>query len=124
MTKPLIYISGPFTSNPTANTHAACKLWESLRRQGYCTPVCPHWSIVQDTLAPLSHKEWIDYDLELIARCDAVYRMPGDSVGADMEVDHAEHLRIPVFYTTRDLHEWCNRRTEARKPHSPAPSRG
>lgn len=110
MKKPLVYISGPFTSNPTLNTHNACRMWESLRRQDYCTPICPHWSLVQDMLTPLSHDEWIAYDLELIERCDAVLRLHGESVGADMEVDAAVHQGIPVFYNTRDLHEWCRQR--------------
>lgn len=105
--KPMVYISGPFSSNPTGNTNRACILWASLRANGL-TPICPHWSIIQDTLTPLTHQQWIDYDLEIVARCDAVLRFPGDSAGADMEVKYANEHGIPVFYTTRDLYEWKN----------------
>lgn len=106
--KPLVYISGPFTSNPTANTHRACRIWDSLRARGCMTPICPHWSLIQDTLIPLSHQQWIDYDLEILARCDAVLRLDGDSVGADIEVSYANDNGIPVFYKTKDLYEWAD----------------
>lgn len=111
--KPLVYISGPFSSAPTSNTNRACRIWDSMRCSGLVTPICPHWSLIQDTLRPISHKEWIDYDLEVVARCDAVLRLEGVSVGADQEVDFATHRGIPVFYTTRDLYEWAGLRSEA-----------
>ena len=113
MTKPLVYISGPFTSNPTENTHHACKLWHSLFLRGSVIPICPHWSLTQDLLTPLSHADWLGYDLGIVARCDAVLRMDGRSVGADMEVEFAKERRIPVFYGTRDLDEWVEQRKEA-----------
>lgn len=60
---------------------------------------------------PLAHGEfrelgaepWLTMDLELVKRSDAVLRLPGDSSGADGEVEHATKLGIPVFYRIEDL---------------------
>lgn len=110
--KPLVYMSGPITSNPTEHTHDACHIWESLRVEGFCTPICPHWSIIQDTVKPLCHERWIKYDLEIIARCDAILRLDGRSSGADEEVAEAKRLGIPVFETVGGLKQWCRSQTQ------------
>jgi hypothetical protein len=56
----------------------------------------------------LSHQDWLDMDFEIIRRCDAVLRLPGESSGADAEVAHAESLGIPVFYDIAEVIWWCN----------------
>jgi hypothetical protein len=45
----------------------------------------------------LSHADWLDMDFAWVAVSDAVLRLPGESVGADKEVEHARKLGIPVF---------------------------
>ena len=65
----------------------------------------------QSSPHPLAHGEfrelgaepWLTMDLELVKRSDAVLRLPGDSSGADGEVEHATKLGIPVFYRIEDL---------------------
>ena len=47
--------------------------------------------------------EYIVWDLELLAKCDAVLRLEGDSVGADLETKYARHLGIPVAYSIEEL---------------------
>lgn len=79
-----------------------------MRLDGRVTPICPHWSLTQDLIAPIPHQSWIDYDLELVARCDAVLRIDGDSVGADIEVEYAKSHGIPVLYRLVDLYEWAD----------------
>jgi hypothetical protein len=49
---------------------------------------------------------WLDIDLAWLSRCDCIYRMPGDSDGADMEVAKANELGLPVFYNMIDLIKW------------------
>jgi nucleoside 2-deoxyribosyltransferase len=98
--KPRIYIAGPIsTGDQFANTSIAMRVWSSLYKAGFC-PYCPHWSAIQHIHNPeLSHREWVEYDFNWLSLCDAVLRMPGESKGADMEVQYAvTTAHIPVFY--------------------------
>lgn len=51
----------------------------------------------------LSHEDWLGIDLEWVAVSHGVLRLPGDSVGADREVAHAQALGIPVYYHVEDV---------------------
>jgi hypothetical protein len=46
----------------------------------------------------LGAEAWLTMDLEIVSRCDAVLRLPGESTGADGETEHARKLGIPVFH--------------------------
>jgi hypothetical protein len=39
----------------------------------------------------------------LLERCDAVLRIPGESRGADLDVDRARGLGIPVYETVEEI---------------------
>ena len=41
-------------------------------------------------------------DLEWVSCSDAVLRLPGESAGADREVQHAKSLNIPVYYSIEE----------------------
>lgn len=45
----------------------------------------------------VTHEEWMAVDLAWLERTDIVLRLPGESVGADLEVEHANKCGIPVF---------------------------
>jgi hypothetical protein len=60
-------------------------------------PFIPH----ADAFFFLGEGHWngyLEYDLEYVSVCDAVYRLEGDSKGADLETKVARELGIPVFY--------------------------
>jgi hypothetical protein len=96
--KPLVYIAGPYMNPyPVTNTRAACECWHRLWKSGVVAPIVPHLSMFLDFLNPMPWGEWLDYDLEVVARCDAVLRLPGASPGADKETAFAESRGIPVF---------------------------
>ncbi len=63
---------------------------------------------VGDT-SELSHADWLHIDLPWVAVSDVLFRLPGDSVGADMEVLHAHQLGIPVFDDSDKLIAWSRR---------------
>lgn len=44
------------------------------------------------------HDIWMEVDIPWVAVADAVLRLPGESVGADLETGYAEEQGIPVFY--------------------------
>jgi nucleoside 2-deoxyribosyltransferase len=93
---PLVYLAGPYTSNPLANTRAAVAAAERIEAFGVAV-VIPHLSLLWDLLAPAPVERWYERDLHVLARCDALVRLPGDSVGADAEVAFALGRGIAVF---------------------------
>lgn len=97
MKKPLVYIAGPIKSHPMHNAHNAIWMAWWLIKNTDVVPFCPHYSVYADTVAPMDNEDWMQYDFDVIRHCDAVYRMPGDSEGADREVELALELGLPVF---------------------------
>lgn len=55
---------------------------------------------------PQPYEVWMRWCLSWVRRCDAVYRLPGESPGADREVALAEELGLPIFNTLDGLEEW------------------
>lgn len=92
----LVYVAGPYSSDPVANTRRACVAGNVLRDHGLAV-IVPHLSLLADLLHPRPYEDYLAEDLELVRRCDAVYRLTGDSAGADREVEHADVNGIPVF---------------------------
>lgn len=61
------------------------------------------FSVAGATPNELTHADWLAIDFEFISRCDALVRLPGDSVGADAEVAEANRLQIPVFRSVEEV---------------------
>lgn len=120
----MIYIAAPISRGDLChNINQATRAFEELARAGLA-PLCPQWSCFSGgaLVAPtsgqvyalasaagcgLSHREWIEIDLVFVERSDAVLRLPGESVGADMEVAHAHKIGCPVFEDVRDVIRWA-----------------
>lgn len=106
--KPFIYVAGPISTGGDilGNTRRGILLGEELRKAGYI-PFVPHSSVFSEIVAgAITWAEWLEYDEQIILRCDALFRMEGDSKGADREVEFARSQGIPVFVTTEGLNEW------------------
>lgn len=116
--KPLVYIAGPISSDPHNNTHTGMKMWDLLHRKGMA-PIAPHWSGLQQMAFPLPYDTWILHDFQIIARCDALLRLPGESKGADLEVQHARNMGVPVFFSLKALEEWAERWSKTRSMKDP-----
>jgi hypothetical protein len=107
--KPLVYIAGPYSSgDPVQNTHTAVRCATNLLRDGRVTPFVPHLTLFWHAITPLPYKLWCAYDLDILARCDAVLRLPGPSDGADEEVFAAHRLDLPVFEDEQALLTWAD----------------
>ena len=52
------------------------------------------------------YETWIRVGIATACRCDAVLRLPGESVGASAECAAAEACGVPVFTSVSDLIAW------------------
>lgn len=115
-TKPWVYIASPYTKGDQAiNVRFQMRMWEILLDLGV-VPIAPLWSHFQHLHAPRPYQDWIDYDNEIIPRCDACLRLDvedfkvgykqSESTGADAEVKLFESLGKPVFRSLDELVHW------------------
>ena len=109
--KPLVYIAGPYTHpDPIVNVREAVSTADILYEYENVIPVVPHLTMFWHLVHPHPVEFWYEYDLCILRRCDAVFRMKGESTGADAEVDLAEKLGLPVFgpYIDPRFREWVH----------------
>lgn len=111
--KKLIYIAAPYTNpDPVANTGFAIWTAQALVDLGF-TPVIPHLNLLWHLLQPHPPEFWYAYDLEILARCDALLRIGGESPRADKEVEYAKEHSIPVFYAIKELQDYDQGKSES-----------
>jgi hypothetical protein len=98
-----IYIASPYTKGDVAiNVRESLSMADTLISDGFI-PFTPLTSHFQHMLFPRPYEDWLTLDLEWISKCDALLRLPGESSGADREVEHARSLGIPVFFSYNEL---------------------
>jgi hypothetical protein len=107
---PLVYVAGPFRG-PTSwaveqNVRRAEELSLLVWEAGAAC-ICPHAN-TRFFQGEAADSVWLDGDLEIMRRCDAVVLTPGwpFSNGALAEKAEAERLGIPVFDTVFALRVW------------------
>ena len=100
-----VYLAAPYTDpDPVENTHRAVVACNRLREMGY-TPFCPHLMMLWHFICPQPYRYWLDYDIEWLAKCDVLLRLPGRSNGADEEEVAAGRLGIPMVFSVEQLAE-------------------
>lgn len=109
MRAPRIYIAGPYSNAPEANVSRAMAAWHALADVGF-VPYCPHLTHFLHLHQRRDYQEWLAHDLQWLALCNAVLRLPGDSSGADIETLYAIERAIPVFRTIEVLVQAFGRR--------------
>ena len=98
-----VYCSGPLTTgNQFENVIRAVQSADVLRDRGYAV-VLPHVTILWHLISPRPYEDWLENDLEWVRASDCVYRMPGESAGADRESLFAQEHGIPVYYSLDTL---------------------
>lgn len=100
----IVYVAGPLGTpwDWPINVAAAVAVGNKIIDAGH-VPIVPHLAVHLHKAKARSYEEWLALDFKILARCDALYRMPGVSPGADREVAEADKLGIPVVYTIVDL---------------------
>lgn len=125
-----IYIAGPISRGDLAhNVNQATAAFVALAVAGLA-PFCPHWSVYSkpckrvpitgyespDVIRTdvvcvatvsgndeMTHADWLNVDLPWVQVADAVLRLPGESAGADREVEFARACGVPVYHSVREV---------------------
>jgi uncharacterized protein DUF4406 len=98
-----VYVAGPYSKGDTIlNIGNAIRVAEQLSEAGY-VPFIPHLTGFWHLVSPHPYEFWMKYDAEWLMDCDAVLRFPGESLGADREVEMARSANIPIFYSVEEL---------------------
>jgi hypothetical protein len=97
---------------PVHVPHLTCFMGQVYEGSGAIPEVLPRGTVIDD---------WYGMSLVEVRRCDAVLRLPGESRGADMEVEEMVSLGRPVFTSIEDVVEWASEAevetASARSPH-------
>jgi hypothetical protein len=105
-----IYIAGPYSKgDPKSNVHKAIETANALADLGFA-PYVPHFTHFWHIRFPRPYDFWLELDNQFLPFCDAVLRIPGDSSGADKEVEFAQELNKPVFHSIPDLEAYYGKK--------------
>ena len=92
-----IYVAGPYTKGDVVeNVHKAIMTGNNLRALGH-TPFIPHLTHFWHFIIQHDIEYWYAYDMEWLEQCEALFRIAGESKGADLEVARARELGLPVY---------------------------
>jgi len=98
-----VYIASAYTKGDTAvNVRKSYGAADQLANLGYL-PYPPLHTHFWHFLFPHPYEFWTRMDMEWILKCDCVLRLPGESSGADAEVEFAKAHGIPVYNSIYDL---------------------
>lgn len=103
----LVYVAGPYRGPDAWIIENNIRRAEELAFEVWASnlyAICPHAN-TRHYQGALPDAVWLEGDLEILARCDAVLLVPGwrESSGTLAEVDHANTLGIPVYERLAEL---------------------
>jgi hypothetical protein len=101
-----LYVAGPLTGDFETNVQQAIIVGNTLMDLGL-TIYLPHLSYYFHKQKYRNYEEWMHHCFIWITKCDALYRMPGPSPGADREVEYAFANEKPVFRTIQEVKQWA-----------------
>lgn len=106
--KPLVYLAGPISVDPLFHARNAITFCREVERKSGVVFIVPQESVLSQMICPRTHAEWLARDKEVIRRCDALFRLPGKSPGADEEVEFAKQIGIPVIRNIDSLNNFSS----------------
>ncbi len=100
---PVIYIAGPFRAANSWEIEQNIRRAETLALEVWLcgmAAICPHAN-TRYYQGAADDRVWLDGDLAILARCDAVLLVPGweRSVGTCAEIAFAHQNSIPVLHS-------------------------
>lgn len=103
-----VYIAGPYSQGDVVvNIRNAIFAGDKVLDMGHM-PFIPHLSHLWHTVSPKTYEEWMAIDIMWLGECHALLRLPGESKGADREVQVAIACGIPVFYSLEELKQYAS----------------
>lgn len=105
-----VYVAGPISKGDVFdNIVRAIKFGRQMVHDGLA-PYIPHFDAYMfawgdgtgANTEEISWNGYLEWDLEWVATAEAVFRVAGESRGADLEAEIAFGLGIPVFYDDPD----------------------
>jgi hypothetical protein len=98
-----VYIASPYTLGDVAvNVKVQLDVADQLMTLGF-SPYVPLLTHFQHIAHPRPYADWCRQDDAWIPCCDYLLRLPGESKGADREVELAASLGIPVFTSIDEI---------------------
>lgn len=94
--QPLVYVAGPISGDPWGCVRKATAVAAMLQRYGVLAYL-PQLSVLHEMVDSQPYAHWIEHGLEMVSRCDGLWRIPGESSGADKEVLLAQTRGLPVM---------------------------
>ena len=107
-----VYIASAYSlGSEGENVRISLECANELINEGFA-PYSPLLTHFQHMIFPQDYDIWMSLDLEWLCVCDCLLRLPGESIGADNEVEFARNNSIPVFYTIQQIIEYYNALTD------------
>lgn len=98
-----VYIASPYTlGDVVVNVRESLLVADKLVELGYA-PYPPLYAHFWHFLSPKPYETWVKLDEEWVLRCDALLRLPGESSGADAEVELAKKTASRSFTPSKNL---------------------
>ncbi len=108
-----VYIAAPYSQGDVIeNVGWAIDMGELLMDHGLI-PFVPHLTHFWEFRYHHELDYWYAYDLAWLIHCDCLLRLPGESEGADREVEFAKEHDIPVFENIRACLKWARENNDA-----------
>jgi hypothetical protein len=108
----IIYIASPYTLGEVgANVSVQVEAAHRILDMGHC-PIAPVLSHYLHIHRQRPYEEWLQMCLTLVTRVDLLLRLPGESKGADREVEFANKIRVPVLHGWDELEDRLQLRRE------------
>lgn len=110
-----VYVAGKLSDMPAGyirNMHQMIRHADIIRRAGFA-PFTPCLDILIGLVAGnISEGEYYKIGLSWLEVADAMFVLPNseDSKGTQHEIEKAEELNIPVFYTLQELEAWRDKK--------------
>ncbi|WP_280721306.1 DUF4406 domain-containing protein [Kitasatospora sp. MAA4] len=112
----LILIAGPYRSGTDGDPQAMAANLARLEAAAWPVFATGHLPVIGEWIAlpvlrsagasptdPLADQVLYPTADRLLARCDAVLRLPGDSTGADQDVATARRRGLPVYHDVAEI---------------------
>jgi len=109
----IVYLASPYRNESEfevyQNIHRAQKVARQIWALGLvCISPCGNTAFFSGIDIPES--EWLDGDLEILRRCDALFANEGweNSLGCTAEMSFARSRGLPICYDLQNLRAWAN----------------